>query len=48
MSEQVALNLANNMKQLREARGSSSIYHKNAIHTWRLHDSGKVTNVQIS
>ena len=34
--------------QLREARGSSSIYHKNAIHTWRLHDSGKVTNVQIS
>jgi sulfane dehydrogenase subunit SoxC len=34
--------------QLRDARGSSSIYHKNAIHTWRLHDSGKVTNVQIS
>jgi len=34
--------------QLREARGSSSIYHKNAIHTWRLYDSGKVTNVQIS
>jgi len=34
--------------QLREARGSSSIYHKNAIQTWRLHDSGKVTNVQIS
>ena len=27
--------------QLREARGSSSIYHKNAIHTWRLHDTGK-------
>lgn len=34
--------------QLRDARGSSSIYHKNAIHTWRLHDSGKATNVQIS
>ena len=34
--------------QLREARGTSSIYHKNAIHTWKLHDSGKVTNVQIS
>jgi sulfane dehydrogenase subunit SoxC len=34
--------------QLREARGNSSIYHKNAIHTWRLHDSGKVSNVQIS
>lgn len=34
--------------QLRAARGSSSIYHKNAIHTWRLHENGKVTNVQIS
>ncbi len=34
--------------QLREARGSSSIYHKNAIHTWRLHADGTVTNVQIS
>lgn len=34
--------------QLRAVRGSSSIYHKNAIHTWRLHESGKVTNVQIS
>ncbi len=34
--------------QLREARGSSSIYHKNAIHTWSLHEDGKVTNVQIS
>ena len=34
--------------QLREARGNSSIYHKNAIHTWRLHADGTVTNVQIS
>jgi sulfane dehydrogenase subunit SoxC len=34
--------------QLREARGMSSIYHRNAIHTWRLHADGKVTNVQIS
>jgi len=34
--------------QLRAARGSSSIYHKNAIHTWRLHEDGRVTNVQIS
>ncbi|MFN2275465.1 MAG: sulfite dehydrogenase [Anaerolineales bacterium] len=34
--------------QLREARGLSSIYHKNAIHTWRLHADGTVTNVQIS
>jgi len=34
--------------QLRAARGTSSIYHRNAIHTWRLHADGKVTNVQIS
>lgn len=34
--------------QLRAVRGTSSIYHKNAVHTWRLHESGKVTNVQIS
>jgi sulfane dehydrogenase subunit SoxC len=34
--------------QLRDARGSSSIYHKNAIHTWRLHENGQVSNVQIT
>ena len=34
--------------KLREARGTSSVYHKNAIHTWRLHADGAVTNVQIS
>ncbi|MDJ0656219.1 MAG: sulfite dehydrogenase [Xanthomonadales bacterium] len=34
--------------QLRQARGTNSIYHKNAIHTWRLHADGQVTNVQIS
>jgi sulfane dehydrogenase subunit SoxC len=34
--------------KLREARGTSSVYHKNAIHTWRLHADGTVTNVQIS
>ena len=34
--------------QLREARGTSSIYHKNAIHTWKLGEDGKVGNVQIS
>ncbi len=34
--------------QLREVRGSNSIYHKNAIHTWRLHESGEVTNAQIT
>jgi sulfane dehydrogenase subunit SoxC len=35
------------LSQLREARGTESIYHKNAIHTWRLAQSGEVTNVQI-
>jgi sulfane dehydrogenase subunit SoxC len=34
--------------QLRQVRGSNSIYHKNAIHTWRLAPDGVVTNVQIS
>ena len=34
--------------QLREVRGTNSIYHKNAIHTWRLAADGTVTNVQIS
>jgi sulfane dehydrogenase subunit SoxC len=35
------------LTQLREVRGTESIYHKNAIHTWRLAESGDVTNVQI-
>ena len=34
--------------QLREARGTNSIYHKNAIHTWRVNADGSVANVQIS
>ena len=34
--------------QLRAVRGTSSIYHKNAVHTWKLHATGEVTNVQIS
>jgi len=34
--------------QLRSVRGSNSIYHKNAIHTWKLYPDGKVSNVQIS
>jgi sulfane dehydrogenase subunit SoxC len=34
--------------QLREVRGSSSIYHKNAIHTWKINNDGSVANVQIS
>jgi sulfane dehydrogenase subunit SoxC len=36
-----------NLTQLRAVRGVESIYHKNAIHTWRLAESGEVTNVQI-
>jgi sulfane dehydrogenase subunit SoxC len=35
------------LKQLREVRGVESIYHKNAIHTWQLHENGTVKNVQI-
>ncbi len=34
--------------QLRQVRGTNSIYHKNAIHTWKLAANGTVTNVQIS
>jgi sulfane dehydrogenase subunit SoxC len=34
--------------QLRAVRGSSSIYHKNAIHTWKVNSDGSVVNVQIS
>jgi len=34
--------------QLREVRGTNSIYHKNAIHTWKLTPEGSVSNVQIS
>jgi sulfane dehydrogenase subunit SoxC len=33
--------------QLREMRGVNSIYHNNAIHTWKLAAGGEVTNVQI-
>lgn len=36
------------LKQLRAARGTSSIYHKNSIHTWKVAASGEVTNVQIT
>ena len=34
--------------QLRSVRGSSSVYHKNAIHTWQVETNGSVRNVQIS
>jgi len=35
------------LAQLREARGVESIYHKNAIHTWRIGEDGSASNVQI-
>lgn len=34
------------MKQLREVRGTRSIYHNNAIQTWRVAADGQVSNVQ--
>jgi len=36
------------LSQLREARGVNSIYHKNAIHTWKVLSTGEVKNVQNS
>lgn len=33
--------------QLRAVRGTSSIYHNNAIQSWRLAESGEVSNVQV-
>jgi sulfane dehydrogenase subunit SoxC len=33
--------------QLRKARGVQSIYHKNAVQTWRVNADGTVNNVQI-
>ncbi len=35
------------LSQLRKVRGVESIYHKNAIQTWRLDADGGVFNVQI-
>ncbi len=33
---------------LREVRGSRSVYHNNAIQSWRVESTGEVVNVQIS
>ncbi len=33
--------------QLRQVRGTRSIYHNNAIQSWKLAESGEVSNVQI-
>jgi sulfane dehydrogenase subunit SoxC len=35
-------------RQLREVRGTRSIYHNNAIQTWRVAPSGEVSNVQVA
>ena len=34
--------------QLRAVRGTRSIYHNNAIQSWRVDPSGEVSNVQVS
>lgn len=34
--------------QLRKVRGTNSIYHKNAIHTWQVRPDGRINNVQLS
>ena len=35
------------LTQLRAVRGTRSIYHNNAIHTWRVMPNGEVWNVQV-
>lgn len=35
-------------RQLREVRGTRSIYHNNAVQTWQVDESGEVRNVQLS
>ena len=35
-------------KQLRAQRGGNSIYHRNAIHTWKVHSDGRVQNAQLA
>jgi sulfane dehydrogenase subunit SoxC len=35
------------INQLRAVRGSRSIYHNNAIQSWRVADTGDVANVQV-
>ena len=34
--------------QLRAVRGTRSIYHNNALQTWRVNDSGEVENVHVA
>src|SRR5689334_22848849 len=35
------------INQLREVRGRRSIYHNNAIQSWKVADGGEVSNVQV-
>jgi sulfane dehydrogenase subunit SoxC len=34
--------------QLRQVRGTRSIYHNNAIQSWQVDPSGEVSNVQVA
>lgn len=36
------------LRTLREVRGTKSIYHNNAIQTWRVDANGEVSNVQVA
>jgi sulfane dehydrogenase subunit SoxC len=36
------------LRMLREARGTRSIYHNNAIQSWKVDASGEVSNVQVA
>jgi sulfane dehydrogenase subunit SoxC len=36
------------ISQLRAVRGTRSIYHNNAIQSWKVADSGEVSNVQVN
>ncbi|MGB7183381.1 MAG: sulfite dehydrogenase, partial [Burkholderiaceae bacterium] len=35
------------INQLRAVRGTRSIYHNNAIQSWKVVESGEVSNVQV-
>jgi sulfane dehydrogenase subunit SoxC len=35
------------IKALRDIRGTRSIYHNNAIQSWKLDSNGEVSNVQV-
>jgi sulfane dehydrogenase subunit SoxC len=35
------------IRQLRTVRGTRSIYHNNAIQSWKVDSNGEVSNVQV-